>query len=159
MTIRPARTDEGRTIVDILHRACATVAERFGLTPENCPRSPAFYTLQRVQADFERDVRYYLLEEGADARGCVALEKAKPDACYLERLAVLPECRGQGFGKALVTYALAQAQTLGVARVEIGIIAEDTRLADWYRQRGFVETDTKTFDHLPFTVGFMARQL
>lgn len=159
MTIRPARTDEGQTIVDVLRHACATVAERFGLTPENCPKSPAFYTLERVQADFERGVRYYLLEEGTDIRGCVALEKAKPDACYLERLAVLPECRSQGYGKALVDHALAQARTLGVERVEIGIIAEDTRLADWYRRRGFVETGTRTFDHLPFTVGFMARQL
>ena len=33
---------------DILRRAFATVAQRFALTKENCPRSPAFATSERV---------------------------------------------------------------------------------------------------------------
>ena len=47
----------------------------------------------------------------------------------------------------------------GVTRVEIGIISEDTQLKDWYRQFGFVQTGTKAFDHLPFVVAFMAKEL
>ena len=28
-------------------------------------------------------------------------------------------------------------------------------LKAWYQSQGFIHTGTKTFDHLPFTVGFM----
>jgi len=159
MMIRPANADDIQTVVDVLRRACATVAERFGLTPENCPKNPAFYTEDRVQADLERGVRYYFLEEDTEVCGCVALEKAKPEVCYLERLAVLPESRSQGFGTALMHHALAEAAKIGATRVEIGIISEDTRLKDWYGRFGFVQTGTRAFDHLPFVVAFMAKEL
>lgn len=159
MTIRPAGTDDIATVVSLLRRACATVAERFGLTQENCPKSPAFYTEDRVLADLERGVRYYLLEDDAEACGCVALEKASPEVGYLERLAVLPEHRAKGYGQALVRHVLAHARSIGLARISIGIICEDTRLKGWYCRLGFVETATKTFEHLPFTVAFMEMEL
>jgi GNAT superfamily N-acetyltransferase len=159
MTIRPINTEDSQTLLDVIRRACATVAEQFGLTPQNCPKSPAFHTIDRVKDDIDRGVLYYLLEEDADVRGCVALEKARPDVCYLERLAVLPEHRSKGFGTALVRHAVAEAETLGAKRIEIGIIADDTQLTQWYRRLGFVLNGTKTFDHLPFVVAFMAKEL
>jgi hypothetical protein len=47
MTIRSIRIDESQVAVDVLRRSFTTVAERFGLTMENCPRNIAFYTEQR----------------------------------------------------------------------------------------------------------------
>ncbi len=159
MTIRPIGSDEIQTVVNVLRQACATVAERFGLTPENCPKNLAFCTEDRIKDDLERGLRYYFLEDGTEICGCVALEQARPDMCYLGRLAVLPEHRSKGFGTVLLHHALDQARTIGATRVEIGIISEDARLKDWYRRFGFVETGTKTFDHLPFVVAFMAKEL
>jgi len=159
MTIRPACVEDIPMVTSLLRRACATVAKRFGLTPENCPKSPAFYTEDRVKADLDRGVQYYFLEEGAELCGCVALEKARPDVGYLERLAVLPEHRSKGYGSALVRHVLAQAQSIGLERIGIGIIAEDTPLAEWYRRFGFLLTGTRQFDHLPFTVAFMEKEL
>ncbi len=159
MTIRPANADDIQTLVSLLRRACATVASRFGLTEENCPKSPAFYTEDRVEADLERGVQYYIIEDDAEARGCVALEKAKPGVGYLERLAVLPEHRSKGYGSALIRHVFAQAQAIGLRRIGIGIISEDTELKEWYHRFGFVETGTKAFDHLPFIVGFMEKEL
>jgi N-acetylglutamate synthase-like GNAT family acetyltransferase len=159
MTIRPAHTDDVRTVVSLLRRACATVARRFGLTEENCPKSPAFYTEDRVKADLERGVQYYFLEEQGEVCGCVALEKARPDVGYLERLAVLPEHRSKGYGGALVRHVLTQAESMGLKRIGIGIIDEDAPLREWYRRFGFVLTGTKKFDHLPFTVAFMEKEL
>lgn len=43
----------------------------------------------------------------------------------LERLAVLPEKRNQGLGKALVEHVLSKARELGVDGINIGIIADD----------------------------------
>ena len=159
MTIRPAQTDEGSVIVSVLRQSCATVVAQFGLTEQNCPKNPAFYTEQRYAEDLDRGVQYYLLEDEGQVCGCVALERAKPEAVYLERLAVLPEHRCKGFGQALVHHIFVEARQIGVRRVEIGIIKEDTRLKDWYRRLGFVPTVTKTFDHLPFVVGFLAKEL
>ncbi len=159
MTIRPAHMDEIPTVVSILRRACATVAERFGLTQENCPKSPAFYTEDRVRTDLERGVQYYFLEKQGEVRGCVALEKARPGIGYLERLAVLPEHRSNGYGSALVRHILAQAPSTGLERVGIAIIAEDEPLREWYSRFGFVLTGTRGFDHLPFTVAFMEKEL
>ncbi len=155
MAIRPADADEVHVMVSLLRRACATVAEQFGLTEENCPKSPAFYTEERARADLSRGVRYYFLEENNEVCACVALEKASAEVGYMERLAVLPECRGQGCGRSLVEHVLAEARSIGLGRVSIGIISEDTRLKAWYRRLGFIETATKTFEHLPFTVAFM----
>ena len=159
MTIRPINANDIQTLLDVIRRACATVAERFGLTPQNCPKSPAFYTMDRLQTDIERGMQYFVLEDDAEARGCVALEKAKPGVYYLGRLAVLPEHRSKGLGTVLVRHAFAEATAIGARRIEIGIIAEDVELTQWYRRFGFELTGTKTFDHLPFVVAFMAKEL
>ncbi|MBN2128206.1 MAG: GNAT family N-acetyltransferase [Sedimentisphaerales bacterium] len=143
----------------VLRRAFATVAERFALTEENCPRSPAFATSERVVEEMERGVRYYLFQAEAQTCGCVALEHAKPEVVYLERLGVVPERRARGYGSTLVRHVLTEAKTLGARRVEIGIIAEDTPLQSWYERFGFEQTKTKRFDHLPFLVGFLAKEL
>ena len=159
MTIRPAQADEGPVIVEVLRRSFATVAERFGLTMENCPKNVAFYTEQRFAEDLDRGMQYFLLEDAGRVCGCVALERARPEMAYLGRLAVLPEHRCQGMGRTLVQHIFAEARQTGIKRVEIGIIEEDTQLKDWYRRLGFAPTGTKTFDHLPFVVGFLAIEL
>lgn len=159
MTIRPVGAEDLSTVVGILRRANAAVAERFTLTMENCPKSPAFYTQQRAEDDLVRGVRYFLLEEDGRACACVAMEQAKPGVVYLERLAVLPEEQCKGFGRALVEYVFTQARAIGVERVEIAVIAEDKQLRNWYERFGFVRTGTKRFDHLPFVVAFMAKEL
>jgi predicted N-acetyltransferase YhbS len=159
VTIRPANADEVPVVVNILRRSFATVAERFSLTAENCPRSPAFYTAQRFREDYDKGMQYYLLEQSDEVCGCVAMEPAKPGVVYLGRLAVVPEHRSKGLGTALVRHALAEAKAAGATRVEIGTISEDTPLGEWYSRFGFVLTTTKKFDGFPFIVAFMAKEL
>lgn len=159
MTIRPVGAEDLGVVVSIIRRANAAVAEWFTLTMENCPRSPAFYTQRRAEDDLARGVRYFLLEEDGRACACVAMEQAKPGIVYLKRLAVLPEEQRNGFGRALVEYVFGQASAIGVERVEIAVISENQRLKDWYERFGFVQTGTKRFDHLPFVVAFMAKEL
>jgi N-acetylglutamate synthase-like GNAT family acetyltransferase len=103
----------------------------------------------------DRGVTYFVLESEGRAVGSVALERAKPEVCYLERLAVLPDQRTRGFGKALVSHVLSEAGKLGCHEVRIGVIADQAELKDWYRGLGFVETENREFSHLPFLVTFM----
>jgi len=159
MIVREANETDVGALVTLLRDSFRNVAERFGLTVENCPRNLAFCTEQRIRSDLERGLRYYILEQDRKPCGCVALEKASPDVCYLERLAVLPEHRKKGYGRVLVDQMFDQARRSGAKMVEIGIIAEDTELRDWYGKFGFVYKSTKRFDHLPFVVAFMSAEL
>ena len=135
------------------------VAERFGLTEQNCPRHPSNCTADWIEKDMDRGVTYYVLEIEGRVAGSVALEWARPEVCYLERLAVLPDQRKRGFGKALVSHVLSEAGELGCRRVGIGVIADQAELKDWYRGLGFVETENREFAHLPFLVTFMNFEL
>lgn len=157
--IRETSRNEVSTLVDMLRRSFAGVAERFNLTIENCPKNLAFCTEQRIQDDLKRGLKYYILEEHGLPCACVALEKAGSDVCYLERLAVLPEHRKKGYGKALVNHIFDEAKKIGIGRVEIGTISQDIELMNWYKKFGFLEKNTKKFDHLPFIVAYMFVEL
>ena len=159
MTIRQANEADIDTLVTLLRSSFSDVAERFELTIENCPKNLAFCTKEWVKSDLDRGLRYYILEEDDRPCGCAAIEKAGPDVCYLERLAVLPQYRRKGYGKALVNHIFDQAGKNGAQKVEIGIISEDTKLKNWYSQFGFVRKGTKKFDHLPFIVAFMSAEM
>ena len=135
------------------------VAERFGLTLENCPKHPSNCTEEWIENDFARGVAYYILESDGTPVGCIALENANPELCYLERLGVVPQSRRKGFGKALVDHVFYEARALGAKQIGIGIISDDTKLKLWYQGIGFVEKETKEFDHLPFLVTFMSYEL
>ena len=135
------------------------VAERFGLTPENCAKHPSNCTEEWIKNDLARGVTYYILDLNGTPVGCVALEKANTDLCYLERLAVLPAERKNGLGKALVNHVFFQARDLGAKEINIGIISEQTELKLWYQKIGFSEGEMKEFAHLPFLVTFMTYKL
>lgn len=159
MIIRQASEADIDTLVTLLRSSFSDVAERFELTIENCPKNLAFCTKERIKSDFDRGLIYYILEKDGQPCGCVAIEKAGPDVCYLQRLAVLPQHRKKGHGKKLVKHIFSQAWKNGAQKVEIGIISEDTKLKNWYSQFGFVQKSTKKFDHLPFIVAFMSAEI
>ncbi len=143
-------------LVKTIRRSFQDVAKRFGLTQENAPRHPSNCTEDWIKKDIERGVTYFIIGSENSVAGCVALEPVNSEVCYLERLAVLPHQRHQGFGKALVTHVLSKAKLLGAHQVNLGIIAEQTELKNWYIGMGFVEGESKEFPHLPFRVTFMS---
>lgn len=154
--IRACTQEDIGILVKTIRSSFKDVAERFGLTQENAPRHPSNCTEDWIQKDIERGVTYFIIENENSPVGCVALELANSKVCYLERLAVLPDQRGRGFGKALVNHVLSEAKLLGVHYVNIGIIADHTELKSWYKGIGFVEGESKEFPHLPFRVTFMS---
>lgn len=155
MKIRQAKISDVETLAKIIRNSYQTVADKFGLNKTNCPKHPSNCTDEWINSDFERGVTYYMLEFDGKNVGCAALEKADPEICYLERLAVLPENRNKGFGKMLVDYAIHEAKMLGCKDISIGIIAKQHELKNWYYRIGFKEAVTKSFEHLPFDVMFM----
>jgi len=156
LKIRAGAQKDIGILTEIIRSSFRDVADRFGLSQENCPKHPSHCTADWIQEDMDRGVTYFILEDNGFASGCVALELAGPKLCYLERLAVRPPRRRRGFGRALVEYVLAEAKRSGAHRVSIGVIAEQTELKSWYQKIGFIEAETKEFAHLPFRVTFMS---
>jgi GNAT superfamily N-acetyltransferase len=154
--IRKGAPKDTAVLADIIRSSFRGVAKRFGLTQENCPKHPSNCTVDWVQRDMDRGVTYFILEDGGQLSGSVALEQSSRELCYLERLAVRPPQQQRGFGKALVDHVLVEAKRLGAQRVGIGIIAGQIELKNWYTKMGFVETETRIFAHLPFPVTFMS---
>lgn len=154
--IRSCTEQDVQVLADTIRRSFLTVAERFGLNEENAPRHPSNCTPDWIERDMGRGVVYFVIDTENNVAGCVALERASSELCYLERLAVLPGYRRRGFGKALVRHALSRAKDSGARRVDIGIIAQDTELQSWYKEIGFTEGESKEFPHLPFGVTFMS---
>ncbi len=157
--IREANSADISLLSHLIRQSYRDVADRFQLTATNCPKHPSNCTDEWVESDFSRNVRYFIVEHEDLPVGCVAIESAGADLCYLERLAVLPHERNKGLGHQLVEHVFHIARDLGLKTVSIGIIARQTDLKQWYQKIGFIEGETKEFSHLPFQVCFMTYAL
>ena len=157
--IREVNDDELDQCADVIRRGFGTVAEDFGLTIENVPTNGAFIKTERLAADREKGNKMYVLTEKEAIVGFMQLEKADAQRYYLQKISVLPECRHRGYGKKLLQFTDEKVREFGGKKIEIAIIEENEQLKKWYIQNGFTHTSTKKFEHLPFTVGFMQRDI
>lgn len=155
MAIRKANHHDVKALAEIIRVSYKTVAQRFNLTSDNCPKHPSNCTTEWIERDITRGVIYYILESNQQPVGCMGLEVANEKTCYLERLAVVPEKRNQGVGLKLLQYFIEEAKLSGFEKIGIGIIAKQSDLKSWYQRKGFKETGRKSYPHLPFEVAFM----
>jgi ribosomal protein S18 acetylase RimI-like enzyme len=64
---------------------------------------------------------------------------------YLDHLVVAPGSRGQGIGRALVEFAVAQARAAGASRIDLTANAQKQAGRALYRSVGFRQRDTASF--------------
>ena len=139
----------------VIREAFATVAAEFGLTVQNNSTNPAFIGFDNLQAMQAKGVRLFGMYEGGEQIGFAAIEKNDDNLYYLEKLAVHPKHRHRGYGKGLIDFTVEYVRNNGGKKIGIGLIDENRVLKDWYYRYGFMETGTKHFQHLPFTVCLM----
>ncbi len=159
MKIIPSGPKDADILASIVRRSNQDVADQFGLNADNAPKHPSLCTADWILSDIDRGQAYFLSVENNGAAGCVAFEQPDKQTAYLNRLAVLPEFRHRGIGSGLVRHIIQLARENGVRILSIGIIAEHTRLKDWYLAQGFTAAERLTFDHLPFDVRIMKYHL
>lgn len=145
--------------LDIIHRSFATVADEFGMTENNCSSHTAFMTIDKLEKQFDEDRPMFLFYQSEIPIGYFSLAKCNDSEWELNNLAVLPEYRHLGIGKAMVDYAIAIVKNCDGTKISIGIIEENTILKNWYLKLGFKHISTRKFEHLPFTVGFMELEI
>jgi diamine N-acetyltransferase len=145
--------------VEIIRRAFGTVAEAQGITPQNAPRFTAFITPERLEETRRNNGVFWGLFVGGKQVGFVAVEKEPDGKYWMKRLAVLPEFRHGGSGKALVDTAIAYVRSRGEKTLYIAVAGDHGVLNDWYAAMGFQETSVQKFPHLPFNVAFMELEI
>ncbi len=155
---RISRADDLERCLEVIRGSFMTVAEEFGLTPENCPAHGAFLPLERLRADFERGCLMFGIYDGETIAGFMQLTRKDDRAYELGRLSVLPAYRHRGFGAEMLAFAGRKVAALGGRKLTAGIIEENVRLKQWYAAHGFYRTGIAKVPHLPFTVGFMEAQ-
>ena len=157
--IREIHDDEIDAAASIIRSSFMTVAKDFHITKENCAANPAFITSEKLMESINKGIKFFGLFRGDIQIGCVAIEKAKDDVFYMERLAVVPEHRHNGYGKEITDFVFKYAGSQGGKKVSIGIVNENIELKDWYTKYGFTETSIRKYDHMPFTVCFMEKRI
>ena len=159
--IREVRREEIPACVRVIRQSHRTVADRYGITPENAPRYVAFATDEKRllwHMDNERRLMYLEEEDGA-IRGYYSLLIKNGGECELGNLSVLPEYRHRGIGTALLKHAVDTARGKNQRVMRFGIVEENTTLRKWYERNGAVHTGTEKFDFFPFTCGYMEIRL
>lgn len=155
MIIQVENKEQLNICLEIIRSSFATVAVEFGLTESNCPSHTAFMTIDKLEKQFDDNRSMFLFYQEDIPVGYFSLTKCNDDEWELNNLAVLPEFRHSGIGKALIDYAVVRVKNYDGNKISIGIIEENTKLKEWYLKLGFKHISTRKFEHLPFTVGFM----
>ena len=106
--IRPIREGELEECVRVIRDSFSTVAEAFGLSPENAPRFTAFATtLERLAGQYrEGRAMFVHVEEDGKVTGYYSLRIQEEGDCELNNLCVLPGRRHAGIGKRLLEHGL-----------------------------------------------------
>lgn len=159
MIIQISDKEQLNICLNIIRFSFLTVAKEFGLTENNCPSHTAFMIIDKLETQFDAGRPMFLFYQDANPVGYFSLAKCSDDEWELNNLAVLPEYRHLGIGKALVDYAISTVKNHGGNKISIGIIEENSTLKNWYMKLGFKNISTRKFEHLPFTVGFMELNL
>ena len=155
--IREVRQEEIPECVQVIRRSFQTVADEFGITPENAPRYVAFATDEnRLLWQMFREHRLMFLdEEDGVIRGYYSLLLKDGGECELGSLSVLPEYRHRGIGTSLLKHSMDTARQQHCSVLNLSIVEENTVLRKWYERNGAVHLGTQKFDFFPFTVGYM----
>lgn len=155
--IQPVKHNDIRECVDVIKESFLTVANEFGITPDNAPRFTAFATTeQRLSWQLNNEKRpMFAFVLNGNIVGYYSLLIKENGECELNNLCVLPQCRHEGIGGQLLLHSFETAKGLGCSKMNIGIVEENQVLRKWYETFGFSHIGTQKFDFFPFTCGYM----
>ena len=159
--IRPITKDHIPACAQVIRESFLTVANTYGITPENAPAFTAFsMTDAKLLELFELEKRpMFAWFQDGQIVGHYNLKQLSETEWELNNLAVLPQNRHQGIGEALLDSAFREIRARGGKKVCIGIVEENQPLRRWYERFGFLHTGTEKFDFFPFTCGYMEKEL
>lgn len=161
MSIKIIQLTQGQLLgyLSVIRRSFHTVAEQYQLPEENCVASGSFIKMDQLMSDYRRGVKLFGCLCDGHTAGYMQLETTAPGKFTLDKVAVLPEYRGQGIGAQMLEFAIDHAAHHGGQTLTVSVFAIDTSLVEWYRRHGFVLRDTMTRPDLPLAVAHLDKEL
>jgi ribosomal protein S18 acetylase RimI-like enzyme len=91
--------------------------------------------------------------------GYVQLQKKKDGVYMFRRFAVLPEYQHVGLGKALIAHCRKRASAIGVRKIELLMMYENTELLAFYERNGFRLLRTGKDEKYPFEYAILEMEI
>lgn len=151
--LRDARPDDAPTLADL---AARTFRETFAPNYSSADLESflaSAYSLSKVEAELS-DPRYRcFVVEGEPGMLCYALLRdGSAEACVtgddpieLERIYLLQQAHGGGWGQRLLDRCIAEAKILGRKTLWLGVWEHNNRAQAFYRRNGFEEVGSHCF--------------
>lgn len=93
----------------------------------------------------------FLAFAGGKPVGCVALMPMSNGVYELSKMAVSPHLRGQGIGRRLLEYAIAEARLIGAKSLFLGSSTKLPNAVHLYESVGFRHVPPETLPPMPYT--------
>lgn len=93
----------------------------------------------------------FMVHAGQDAVGCVALIAMGDGVYELSKMAVSPKLRGQGIGRRLLEYSIAQARSIGARSLFLGSSTKLKNAVHLYESVGFRHVPPAALPQMPYT--------
>ncbi|MDD3364145.1 MAG: GNAT family N-acetyltransferase [Syntrophomonas sp.] len=145
--------------VNIVRDSFITVANEYELTRENARTNAAFIEFEDLLKMKEKDVHIFGVYKDEIQIGFFTIEKNDNNLYYLNKLAVLPYYRHNGYGGKILDFVFNDVKQAGGGIISIGIINNNLVLKNWYIKHGFAETAIKKYPQLPFEVCLMEKEV
>ncbi|MGN0003079.1 MAG: GNAT family N-acetyltransferase [Sphingobacterium composti] len=94
------------------------------------------YTEVALQESMQADQKFFLAYSDNLPVGFIALREKDENILRIEKLYLLPECQGKGFGKKLIDFAIMEALNMGKIIVELNVNRGNSA-ASFYHKIGF----------------------
>ena len=107
--------------------------------------------LRRPETILQRGGRIFIARRQGIAVGCCALVPTGEGVLELSKMAVAPEMRGQGLGRAILLHAVAQARVMGGRRLFLGSSTKLVSAVALYESAGFCHVDPETLPKLAYS--------
>lgn len=149
------------TVSDIIRQAFKKQAEILDISEKEYPNYVAFEKSNSIFNALDKGENVYLLICDEIPAGTIRFNQniSCKSKGYINRLAVLPEYRGNDFGKILMDFAEGELRKAGVKKIEISIVKDFVKLENYYISLGYSFVKDCKYDSLPFEVRFLEKAL
>ena len=157
--IQEIKEEELAKCLKVIRESYNLVAEQFKLTKENCPkRGHADLTLEELKKQYIDGIKMYGYYDNNIIVGFISL-KLKDDSVKIKDIVILPNYQNKGIGTKMLNYAKKKTLEYNKSKIELGMIADNKKLKEWYEHNDFILTSTHQFPEAPFVTGYMECKL
>jgi N-acetylglutamate synthase-like GNAT family acetyltransferase len=117
----------------------SSVLGSYGITPN---RQTTDKDLGDIEANYwERQGAFFVLINGEEVVGTVALQHETDASCELCRMYLAPQYRGQGLGRRLLEYAVREARAGGFEEMHLKTASVLVEAISLYKRAGFAAVE------------------